>query len=213
MELREILLVDMQAPIVSVIGSILQSKGHLVVLAPDVETAAEELDNYHFDLILAYLTGDAGDKLDLLRRAKERSPQSKVIVAGNPQRMILPIEAFQVEVDDYLLAPFSPPELCRRVDQCLNNHEALKVEAIPAEKTASINERLLNALRLKFYDIHNSLCSLIAYLKIVVQENPDVLDNGNFSQANDMSNELLKLININEDFLHNHLFGNFALKG
>jgi response regulator RpfG family c-di-GMP phosphodiesterase len=208
MALKEILLVDEKAPIISAMGWILQSKGYLVMLAPDAETASEDLENYHFDLMLVNLTEYEAEKLDLLQRAKRSFPQTRVMVMGNPQRMRMPIQAFQLEVDDYLLTPFSAPELCRRVDHCLRKNEVLKLEVNPEEKAVTLNERVLNALRLKFCDINNTLFSLIAHLKIMVQENRDILPAGNFSQINEMSIDLLKLMNIAEDFLFNHLLCN-----
>ena len=57
MEIKEILLVDGKTPITSAIGFILQSRGYLITLAPDAETATAELDNYGFNLMLVYLSG------------------------------------------------------------------------------------------------------------------------------------------------------------
>jgi len=119
MEIKEILLVDGKTPITSAIGFILQSRGYLVTLAPDAETATAELDNYGFNLMLVYLTGHEKDKLALLRQAKKRSPRTKIMVVGNPRILPLPMDVFQTEMDDYLLTPFTAPELCHRVDLCL----------------------------------------------------------------------------------------------
>ena len=149
MKLKEILLVDEKVPISSAIDFILQSKGYLVMLAPDAVTASEDLDNYCFDLMLVYLTGYEKDKLDLLRQANRRSPQTKVMIAANPQKMTLPLKAFQLEVDDYLLTPFSALELCRRVKHCLNQGKILQPESVFEGWGRTINEPLLNSLRLE----------------------------------------------------------------
>lgn len=204
MELTEILLVDERTPIVSAIGYILQSKGYQVVLAPDAETALEELNNYYFDLLLVYLAGCESDKLDLLREAKKRAPWTKVMLAGSPRKLTMPIEAFQMEVDDYLLTPFDARELCRRVKQCLSKTEVLRPETC-SEKTVAINERVLEALRLKFCDIQNTLLSLVANLNNMVRGNPYLLDDRNLGHAYEASSDLLKLMNITEEFLYNHL--------
>lgn len=210
MELKEILLVDERTPIISAIGYILQSKGYQVVLAPDAETALEELNNYYFDMLLVYLAGCESDKLDLLREAKKRAPWTKVMLAGNPRKLTMPIEAFQVEVDDYLLTPFDAGELCRRVKQCLNKTEVLRPETC-SEKTVVINERVLEALRLKFCDIQNTLLSLVANLNNMVRGNPGLLDDRNLGHAYEASSDLLKLMNITEEFLYNQLLFNYDL--
>ena len=179
MKLTEILLVDEKVPINSAIGFILQTKGYLVMLAPDTETASKELDNYSFDLMLVYLNGYEKDKLDLLRQANRRSPQTKVMIVANPQRMTLPLEAFQMEVDDYLLTPFSALELCRRVKHCLNQSKILKPESVFEGRGGTINERVWNSLRLKLYNINNNLFSLKAPINIRVQKKHGIRNKGN----------------------------------
>jgi DNA-binding response OmpR family regulator len=163
MKLTEILLVDEKVPINSAIGFILQTKDYLVMLTPDAETAFKELDNYSFDLMLVYLNGYEKDKLDLLRQANRRSPQTKVMIVANPQRMTLPLEAFQMEVDDYLLTPFSALELCRRVKHCLNQCKILEPESVFEGRRGTINERVLNP-------VNNSLFPLKAHINILVQK-------------------------------------------
>jgi DNA-binding response OmpR family regulator len=179
MSLKEILLVDEKAPISSAISFILQSKGYLVMLAPDAVTASEDLDNYYFDLMLVYLNGYEQEKLALLRQAKGRSPQTKVMIVANPQKMTLPLEAFQMRVDDYLLTPFSAPELCRRVNRCLHQSKNLKPESVLEGRGGTINRQILNSLRLKFFDMHNTLFSLKAHMNILVEEKHGIRNKGN----------------------------------
>lgn len=200
---REILLVDENAPIIPAIGFVLQGNGHVVMLAPDARAAFQEVENYHFDLILVSLAGHEGDKFDLVRRAKRRSPRPKVMVVGNPRRMTMPIEAIESEVDDYLLAPFSAPELCTRVDRCLGRNEALKFN--PEEKADTINERVLNSLKFKIRDIHNTLFALHAQMNIFMDENQNLLNNYSTGKISDISNDILKMMSITEEFLYNFL--------
>lgn len=177
MSLQEILLVDEKAPITSALSFILQSNGYLVMLAPDAVTASEDLDNYCFDLMLVYLNGYDQDKLDLLRQAKMRCPQTKVMIAANPRKTTLPLEAFQVEVDDYLLTPFSLSELCRRVKHCLHHSKILKPKSVFEGRGATVNKLLFNLLRLKFYDIDNKLL-LKAYSNFYIKKKYVVQNKG-----------------------------------
>lgn len=169
MKFAEILLVDGRAPIISAISFILQSNGYLIMRAPDAKTASEDLDNHFFDVMLVCLTGYEKDKLDLLRHANRRSPQTKVMIVANPQRMTLPMEAFQVEVDDYLLTPFSAQELCRRVKHCLYPSKILKPESVFAGRGRRINEPDLNSMILKFCDTNNTLFSWKAHINMLVK--------------------------------------------
>jgi DNA-binding response OmpR family regulator len=164
MEIKEILLVDGKAPISAAISFILQSHGYLVMLAPDAETASADMGNYCFDLMLVYLNGYERDKLDLIRQTNRRCPQTKIMIVANPQRMTLPLEAFQMEVDEYLLAPFSVPELCRRVGRCLHPTKIPQPESVFEGRGGMINGRILNSLRLKFFDVDNTLFSPKAHM-------------------------------------------------
>ena len=178
MELKEILLVDGKVPISAAISFILQSHDYLVMLAPDSGTASEDMGNYCFDLMLIYLNGYERDKLDLIRQTNRRCPQTKVIIVANLQRMTLPLEAFQMEVDEYLLAPFSVPELCRRVDRCLHPTKIFKPAGVFEGRGGMINRRILNSLRLKFFDIDNTLFSLKAHRNMVVREKYGIRNTG-----------------------------------
>lgn len=198
MEIKEILLVDEKTPIISAIGFILQSRGYLTVLAPNAETASAELDNYCFDLMLVYLAGQEQGKLALLQQAKRRSPLTKIMVAGNPLRQPLPIEAFQAEVDDYLLVPFSSLELCHRVERCLKEDIA-RVSEFKAEQ---INARILNSLKLSFRDLHNSFVYMLSGLRIANDNVVTQNDHNRFGMLSDISKNLSKCYSISENFLY-----------
>jgi DNA-binding response OmpR family regulator len=197
MAIKEILLVDNKTPIIAAIGFILQSQGHLVMVAPDPETASVELDNYCFDLMLVYLTGPEKDKFALLKQAKRRSPRTHVMVAANPRRFSPPIDSFATEVDEYLLAPFSPPELCHRVDKCLKTHPA-EISELRAEE---INTRILNSLRFTFRDLHNSFVSMLSGLSLVKNNVVSQNDHNMLGMLVDFSKDVSKCMSISEEFL------------
>jgi DNA-binding response OmpR family regulator len=203
MEIKEILLVDARAPINAAIGFILQTQGYLVMLAPNVETAAAELNNHQIDLLLAYLPGYEREKLDLLRQTKRKFPQIKVMVVGDPQKM--PWQAFQEEVDDYLLVPFNPLELYRRVNHCLNQSNICKPKSNLKRKGGEINNLVLNSLRLKFCDINNTLFSLMANINTLIKRNHDILNDSNLIYINKISDDLMNMTSIAEKFLYHQL--------
>lgn len=203
MEIKEILLVDARAPISAAIGFILQSQGYLVMVAPDTETAAAELDHHQIDLLLVFLKGYEADKFDLCRQARRRFPPTKVMVAGDPRKMAW--QAFHEEVDDYLLVPFSPSELCRRVNHCLKQSKVPEPESVFKGKRSAINDLVLNSLRSKFCHINNTLFSLIANINILIQNNHDILNDSNLTNINKISDDLMSIMSITEEFLYNHL--------
>jgi PleD family two-component response regulator len=156
MDLKEILIVVEKSPIFRKISRILQDLGYLVILAPNAPSACGDLHSYQFDLILVSLVCNEADKLNLMRWARKSSPQTKLIVVGNPN-LTLPAEVFQIEVDDYLLMPFTAMELFTRVDRCLNGNRF--VRGSNEEKTEQINANVLNSFRHKIRNTHNGLLS------------------------------------------------------
>jgi PleD family two-component response regulator len=147
MQIQEILLVDGKTPMMLAIGFILESNGYLVMLAPDANTALTELDNYCFDLMLVYFTGYEKDKLALLRQSKIRSPRTKIMVVGNSRNKPPFFKKFQTDVDDYLLAPFSAPDLCRRVERCLQKISTSREKMTPRRSRRKISNQLFKDSR------------------------------------------------------------------
>jgi len=201
MELKEILLVDEKSPALGSISNILRGQGYQVMLAPDAITAFEEVQNYHFDLILVSLGGKEVDKLNLIRRVKISSPHARLIVVGDPQ-MTLPVEVFQCKVDDYFLPPITCMELSMRVDRCLKGDKVALGD--PEEKVDVINGHILNSLRLKIQNIHNGLLSLQAYFNTLIYHDFKYAD-VYLGKIDEMSKNLFNLTNITEDILYNML--------
>jgi len=100
------------------------------------------------------------------------------MIVANPQRMTLPLEAFQMEVDEYLLASFSVPELCRRVDRCLHPTKILKPESVFEGRGGMLNGRILNSLRLKFFDMDNTLFFPKARMNMALREKYGIRNKG-----------------------------------
>ena len=101
------------------IGLVLKSKSFAVKTTTGQEAALEALLRKNYDLVVAKLTTDNLEGLDILKRAKRLNPEVKVIAVTDNHDAIFPREAYEIEVDDYLLMPLSPPELWRRVSRCL----------------------------------------------------------------------------------------------
>ena len=56
------------------------------------------------------------ESLDVLKRAKKLNPEVSIMVVSADGNAAFPLEAYQIEVDDYLLLPITPGELVRRVE-------------------------------------------------------------------------------------------------
>ena len=120
----DILLFSDGTKLLQTIGWVLEYKGFAVKTATNPEAALEALVRKNYDLVVAKLTTDDPKGLDILKRAKRLNPEVKVMVVSGNHDAIFPLEAYEIEVEDYLLMPVSPPELWRRVSRCLEGREA-----------------------------------------------------------------------------------------
>lgn len=119
MDYREILLVDDGSPYMLTVAFILVSGGYEVLMAPDAETAAEELKNYHFGLVIFRCPWGEYGPLKLLQELRRPGSAIKVMVVGEKQGQPMAPEALEAAAEDYLLLPCRPLLLCQRVEACL----------------------------------------------------------------------------------------------
>ena len=114
--------------------------------------------------MIVKLQGKNADSPALLNAVKDLNPEARLIILGEDAR--LPVEAFQLAVDDYILLPCRPVEVWRRITSCL---KALPGAAAPEAvqgKLNATNARALAKMSLLFHDLRGGLVSLQAALKL-----------------------------------------------
>ncbi|MBW2436122.1 MAG: response regulator [Deltaproteobacteria bacterium] len=123
MKTYKILLVDDDLLILQSISSSLEQEGYHVFTATNGETAIELIKRNHFDLILTDLVMDPIGGMGVLKEAKEKNPESIVIILTGYGDLISAIDALRLDADDYLLKPCEPEELSFRISSCLEKLE------------------------------------------------------------------------------------------
>ncbi len=207
---HDILLLGDGSHLFRTIGWVLEYKGYKVKTAASPEAALEAMVRKNFDLVIARLGSEILDGLDVLNRAKKLNPDVKVMVVSGNHETILPIEAYQIEVDDYILMPVSPAELWRRVSQVLE--QVVEVKPIkplalsPPPKTATqpqkeINELVLNHLLMMFHDIRGSMVSAASALKLVARGTYGDFDENVGDKLREVYSRVRKLIGLTEEFM------------
>lgn len=111
----EVLLVEDGSGVYEEIGYILQEQGFLVLLAPDAQTALQEVGNYQVDVVIASATRQNPAGLQVLEQAKRLHPEVVTVVLTRGYGSDLPVEAYEAEVDCYLGWPVLPGDLGRRL--------------------------------------------------------------------------------------------------
>jgi len=108
---------------------VLEYRGISVRAIGNPEAAQEALVKKTYDLIIAKLSWEARDNLKVLRRAKKANPLIKVMLITDRLDLAFPLEAYHMDIDDYIIMPVSASELRRRLGNCL---EGLVVDLAPA---------------------------------------------------------------------------------
>ncbi len=119
----KLLLVDDDLLILESISSALEQEGYDVVTAANGEEAIGLIQANPFDLILTDLVMDPVDGMAVLKSAKEKNPESLVIILTGYGDLISAIEALRLKADDYLLKPCEPEELSFRISNCMEKLE------------------------------------------------------------------------------------------
>lgn len=199
----DILLLGDGSHLFRTIAWVLEYKGYTVRATASPEAALEALVKKNYDLVIARLTAQESDGLDVLRRAKRLNPDIKVMVVSGIHDMTLPMEAYQIEVDDYLLMPVSPTELWRRVSQCLDRQEVVDLKAvrIRTRPHAEFNELALNRLMIMFHDIRSAMVSTAAGLKLLTRGTYGEVSDKAAAKLQEVSARVDQLINLTEEFM------------
>ena len=125
----EILLLGDGSHAVRTMGWALQYQGFAIEAIRGPEAALEALVKKNYDLIIAKLSREDKDNLSVLRQAKKINPWIKVMLITDRLDLAFPLEAYNLDIDDYIIMPISAGEFWRRVENCL---EGLVVDLVPA---------------------------------------------------------------------------------
>jgi signal transduction histidine kinase len=200
----DILLLGDGSHLFRTIAWVLEYKGYKVRAAASPEAALEVLVKKNYDLVIAKLNMGELDGVEVLKRAKRLNPEVKVIVVSGNHEVTFPREAYQIEVDDYLLMPVSPTELWRRVSHCLESLDI--VDLVPATglaaKTATaVNDRALERLMMVFHDLRSSMVSNAASMKLLVRGTFGEVGGAALEKLQEISGDMDRLISFTEEFM------------
>jgi len=105
------LVVDDDVSILRILKQLLQEKGYQVFTAGDGGKALNVIDDNEFDLIITDLMMPGVDGLEVLRKAKERSTRTQVIMITGFATLDSAIDALKFGAFDYIRKPFKLAEL------------------------------------------------------------------------------------------------------
>lgn len=123
MKKYEILLVDDDPNILTVIASALEHRGYQVTTASSGEAAIDALGIKDFDLVITDLNMPETDGIAVVKKARELNRDYGVMILTGSGDATLITEALRVGADNYMLKPCKLAELWRRVENCLEKSE------------------------------------------------------------------------------------------
>jgi DNA-binding NtrC family response regulator len=123
---ERILVIDDKENICKLLSAHLQSEGYQVDTAPDGEQGTAMFDSGVYDLVITDVKMPGMDGLEVLRRIKDRSPDTVVVMITAFADMDDAIAAMKMGAFDYLKKPFKLEEIQATVEKALENRRLLQ---------------------------------------------------------------------------------------
>ncbi|MCC7536182.1 MAG: sigma-54-dependent Fis family transcriptional regulator [Deltaproteobacteria bacterium] len=121
--MARILVVDDQRNMRTTLGMMLRGAGHEVEEAADGDDAIERLERETLDLVVTDLRMGGTDGMMVLKRAKELSPLTEVMVMTAYGTIESAVEAMRAGAYDYIQKPFTEQELLVKVHKALEKRK------------------------------------------------------------------------------------------
>lgn len=136
-----ILVVDDEKTARKSLADILQLEGYEVKAVEDGPTALANLKNQDFELILLDIRMPKMDGIEVMRQAKEISPNTQVILLTAHGSLESAIEALRFGAHDYLIKPSSPQEILSSIAGALTRHsEAQRKRLLLGQMETSLQQ-------------------------------------------------------------------------
>lgn len=137
-----ILLVDDDPFILDSVNYKLCRRGYSVRNAESGEKALEFLESERFDIVITDLVMYEVTGIDVLKIAKQKHPQTIVIILTGNQDTSSTIDALRHHADDFILKSSSIKEICFRLEKCIERLELTDsyhhIEKIVQERTREL---------------------------------------------------------------------------
>ncbi len=94
---------------------------YLISVASDVRDAADRMTKESFSAIIFNLADNESDLVNILQTLNELSPDSPIVVIGNPHDTRLIVKAIKAGAYDFITRPYPPEKIKLSVRQALDN--------------------------------------------------------------------------------------------
>lgn len=193
----KLLIIEDEQQLSNSIVEYLDREDYLCEQAFTFDEAMLKVNLYEYDCILLDLMLPGGNGLDILRRIKQCTPQTGVIIVSAKDSLDDKVEGMRIGADDYLPKPFHLPELGIRIFALLRrrnftNKNTLESGGITIDllgKKASVDGKPLDLTKSEYelllflIENHRRVVSKSALAEHLSGDMADMLDDFNFVYA------------------------------
>ena len=162
MEQTNILLVNDGSLLLTWLGGLLESRGYAVMTTEVSEEALTTLRTRPVHLVVVHTGARRRRHLDILSQVKVLCPQARLVVVS--EKASLPMEALEIDADDYLILPARPLEVWQRL-QAFLPHKAPGRFRSRQSLLHPANASVLSKLVLMLLDLQRCLGSTVTGLQ------------------------------------------------
>ncbi|MFA4874534.1 MAG: sigma-54 dependent transcriptional regulator [bacterium] len=141
--MSKILVADDNKEMCEIIRHFLTSKGYGVDIAADGHLAIDKVRRESFDVLLTDLRMPEMDGMEVLRKVREISPSTMVIVITAFGTIENAVEAMRQGAFDYVLKPFSSEEIDLKIKRALERRNLLEERRMTKESAAKKSGSLI----------------------------------------------------------------------
>jgi PAS domain S-box-containing protein len=136
-----ILLIEDERLAVETLKGNFQDNGYHITTAHNGEEGLRKFQNNNFDLVITDFKLKGMDGLQVSRKIKKINPHIPVIVVTGYPKLMTSDEASRFGVHDFMLKPFTWPEMLKKVTDCLDTPEITTFSLDPKETDSLIVAR------------------------------------------------------------------------
>ena len=164
--MSKVLLIDDEEPVRKIVGLYLRSKDYEVITAADGKTGLELFQQERPPIVLTDIKMPGMDGIEVLKKIKETSPETEVIVITGHGDMNLSIQSLQLDASDFITKPVGNEALSvaiRRAEERFDTRRKLKAYTDNLEKTVrKATEELRERYEFEGNLIRHSIDGIIA---------------------------------------------------
>jgi DNA-binding NtrC family response regulator len=136
-----VLLVDDDADMLSMLSKLLSRKGYAVETASSGTTALTKLKKSSFEVVISDVRMPKMDGVALLERVKERTPRTAVVLLTGYGTIETAVDAMKKGAYDYITKPPNPDEILLMLEKLKEAQRLIDInEALTRELTGSVED-------------------------------------------------------------------------